>query len=589
MADKKSIVTLDIGSQRVSLARFSPAKGGGLVLQDYAFSELSGDPAADSARIPQVEVAVSELVSRIGVAKEDVRYSISGHSVFSRFVKLPALDEEKVDDIVRFEAQQNVPFPINEVAWDYQLVPTGGDDGEVEVVLVAIKSDAIEEINSAVEAGPLVARGVDIAPMAIYNAFRHNYPEAEGCSLIIDVGARSTDLLYVEGDRVFTRSIAVGGASASTNIAKEFEMAFADAEERKKQDGFVSLGGAYADHEDPGIAAMSKVIRNTMTRLHSEIVRTTSAYRQQGGGAPTMAYLCGGSAGLPYLREFLAEKLELEVEYFNALRNVGVGGKVDAEAAGADAHTLGEMVGLALRDAGKCPMEIDLIPETIERRRDIEKRKPFLITAAACLLGLLLATGLHFNRAKSLADRETAKIADSESELKGFDRKIQDQLDLETALKARGVPLQTAAMGRSIWLEIAGHLNNCLDGDKVWFTQIEPRISGSAMVGAASNSLSDQEASQSFQDDEKPADKPDPSIVTHIRLYGLFRDSSDRLYGFEEKLRKDPKFFKELPKVIGDVRTVHEPEQDVEYVGQFRYDLELANPIYIGAPDLAKK
>ena len=88
---------------------------------------------------------------------------------------------------------------------------------------------------------------------------------------------------------MFTRSIPVGGAATTSAIASEFNMPFADAEERKKQDGFVSLGGAYAEHEDPGIAAMSKVIRNTMTRLHSEIARTTSAYRQAGGSAPVTA------------------------------------------------------------------------------------------------------------------------------------------------------------------------------------------------------------------------------------------------------------------------------------------------------------
>ena len=583
MADKNSIVTLNVGSQRVSLSRFSAAKGGGLILHDYAFSELLGDPAADSARVPQIGVAVVELVQKLGVSKQDVRYAISGHSVFTRFVKLPALDEEKVDDIVRFEAQQNVPFPINEVAWDYQLVSSGDDGGEVEVALVAIKNDSLDEVNEAVEGGPLVARAVDVAPMALYNAFRYNYAEAEGCSLLIDVGARTTNLLYIEGNRVFTRSIPVGGAAATTAIAKEFEMSFADAEERKIQDGFVSLGGSYADHEDPGIAAMSKVIRNTMTRLHSEVVRTTSAYRQQGGSAPGLVYLCGGSASLPYLREFLTEKLNLEVEYFNALKNVAVGPKIDPDNISSDAHNLGELVGLALREVSACPMEIDLVPSSVERRRDIDRRKPYLLTAGACLLGLLLAVGGYFHKKIALTESKLADLSSYESTLSNFDSKITAETRKESAIRERGAPLEAAVLGRTRLVEILNHLNSKLNNDKLWFTQMELLAGGVPLDGAQSLGGGDISKGGDWED-EKPRNKPDQNSVSHIRLYGLFRGSADVLYSFQDNLKSDPKFF-ELPENMnGEGRRINEPDGD-EYAGVVRYDLKLSEPIRI---DLAK-
>ena len=579
MADKKSIVTLNVGSQRVSLARFARAKGGGLVLQDYAFTELSGDPAADAARLPQVGVAVNELVERLGVSKQEARFAISGHSVFTRFVKLPPLDEEKVDELVRFEAQQNVPFPINEVAWDYQLVPTGSDDGEVEVVLVAIKNDSLDELTEVVEDGGLTATAVDVAPMALYNAFRSNYSDAEGCSLLIDVGARTTNLLYIEGDRVFTRSIPVGGAAATSAIAGEFDMSFADAEERKKQDGFVSLGGSYADHEDPGIAAMSKVIRNTMTRLHGETVRTTSAYRQQGGSAPTVAYLCGGSASMPYLREFLNEKLNIEVEYFNALRSVGVGGKVDSETAGADAHNLGELVGLALRDAGSCPMEIDLVPSVVEQRRDVAARKPFLITAAVCLLGALLAGGLHFNRANAHVKNRLAVLKDRESTLGGFASQIAAEDKKEEEIRQRGAPLATAIQGRTRWVEVLNNLNAKLVTDKMWFTQVEPLASGTSLKQA--ENLTDDNIADRFDDDKELAKTPDQNLITHLRLYGLFRGQLDNVYEFEAELKKDTSMFK-LPanSDYENVKVMKMPEGD-EFAGLFKYTLELAEPIRV--------
>ena len=103
MADKKSIVTLNIGSQRVSLAHFSSGKGGGLVLLEYEFYELSGDPAADSARLPQIKLAVAALVESLGVAKNNVIYSLSGHSAFTRFINTPALDEENVEKLIAFD------------------------------------------------------------------------------------------------------------------------------------------------------------------------------------------------------------------------------------------------------------------------------------------------------------------------------------------------------------------------------------------------------------------------------------------------------------------------------------------------------
>ena len=105
-----------------------------------------------------------------------VNYAGRGQSVFARFVKLPAVEEEKIERIIAFEAQQNVPFPIDEVVWDYQLVGAGTDE-QIQVVLVAIKADLLEEINAAVESTGLRTTIVDVATMALYNAFRYNYSD----------------------------------------------------------------------------------------------------------------------------------------------------------------------------------------------------------------------------------------------------------------------------------------------------------------------------------------------------------------------------------------------------------------------------
>ena len=111
-------------------------------------------------------------------------------------MKLPPLGNENVDKLVAFEAQQNVPFPMNEVVWDYQFVGESKSEG-VEVVLVAIKEDALNEYNDVVEDSSMRTEIVDVAPLALYNAFRYNYADVEKPSLVIDIGARFDQLDFL--------------------------------------------------------------------------------------------------------------------------------------------------------------------------------------------------------------------------------------------------------------------------------------------------------------------------------------------------------------------------------------------------------
>ena len=138
MAAPSKILTINLGMQTVGLAEFSSSSGGGLVLNQYRLTEMLADPATDASRGAQVKMAVQEMVAGLKLKLGKVNYSIPSQAVFTRFVKLPPMEEGKIDQVISFEAQQNVPFPINEVVWDYQIVGDG-KDGKMEVVLVAIK------------------------------------------------------------------------------------------------------------------------------------------------------------------------------------------------------------------------------------------------------------------------------------------------------------------------------------------------------------------------------------------------------------------------------------------------------------------
>src|SRR6266576_3941151 len=321
------ILTLNLGSQAISVADFRPQSGGGLVLRDYKRRDLAIESPGEPIRHAQITATIREILNEFGIKSANVNYAVAGQSVFARFVKLPSVEEEKIDRIIAFEAQQNVPFPIDEVVWDYQLVG-GGADKQLQVVLVAIKSDLLEGINGAVEAAGLRPVIIDVATMALANAFRYNYDEIEGCSLLIDIGARTTNLIFIEQDKIFTRNVPIGGSSITSALAKELNESFTRAEARKKESKFVSLIGPTGEVSAANIDPISKTILSTMNRLHAEIMRSISHYRsQQAGIAPSRIYLCGGTSSTPNVRDFFASKLQLPIEFFNPLQRIALSPK----------------------------------------------------------------------------------------------------------------------------------------------------------------------------------------------------------------------------------------------------------------------
>ncbi len=478
MAAQTRILSLNLGSQTIGLAEFRTLPSGGLSLEGYRLREIVMDAVGEGMHYAQVQSALSQIQNELQIKSGNVNYAVPGQSVFTRFVKLPTVEEEKIEKIISFEAQQNVPFAIDEVVWDYQLVG-GGADEQIQVVLVAIKSDLLEEINNAVESTGLRTSIVDVAPMALYNAFRYNYSDLPGCSLLVDVGARTTNLLFVEPGKIFSRSVPIGGSSITAAIGREFDEPMAAAESRKKRDGFVSLGGAYAEPSDPDVTRVSKIVRSTMTRLHAELMRSISHYRaQQQGSAPKRVFLCGGSASTPYMREFFKEKLQLPTEFFNPLRNVVVTDSVNVSELSRSAHLLGELVGLALRTATTCPMELNLRPAGVIRRQQLEKRRPFFILAAACFILALLGWSLYSARGAHVTQRATERIQEKVDTMRAAEAQLDKVKKQVASLDSLATPLIEAINDRSFWVEIVEDLNARLPKEDIWITELIPTSGG---------------------------------------------------------------------------------------------------------------
>ena len=571
MADKTQLAVINLGSQRLGGAIYGQA-GGDLVLKKYAFVELSGDPTVEVSRLPQIRVGIEELAEKLGLAKKDVWYAVSGHTVFTRFVKLPPVQGSKMDQIVEFEARQNVPFPIDEVIWDYEVV--GEPMGETEVVLVAMKSDSLNEINDQIRENGINTVGVDLAPLALYNAFKYSYPDVAEPVVLIDLGARSTNVLFVEQDRFFTRNILVGGATVTSAISKEFELGFGDAEAQKVANGFVALGGAVESHPDPELAALSKVIRNAMTRLHGEVMRTINYYRsQQGGAAPQRAFLCGGGASMGYAIEFFQEKLKVPVEVFNGLRGVRLDRGVNEEAAQAEAPLFGELTGLALRHFGSCPMEVELVPDSLAAARDASRRAPAVVMAGFCLLAALGAAFAYFKQADALVPSNVSAMEAEQRQLKGIADELRDLDEKLDSLRTQSAQLESAVNTRSYWVRLLQELNNKFDNDLIWLTLVEPVSNGKSLTPSLGGAGTIDEAAPSDQQ----AASTDSAHELHIQ--GLYRkndEGQEVVYRYVRALAASEWF--DIPDIDSKLNTVVKAETGIEE-DRYAYKFDIRLPL----------
>jgi type IV pilus assembly protein PilM len=402
------------------------------------------------------------VLQESGIKCRQVVFSVSGQSVFTRFVKLPPVEESKIAQIIFYEAQQNVPFPIDEVVWDYQLI---GDNlkEQQDVVLLAIKSNIIEDLNQGVESAGLTTVMVDVAPMAVYNAVRYNYGDPEQCIVLLDIGARTTNLLFIERQKIFSRSIPIAGNAITQSIAAEFGVPFAEAEKMKRELGLVALGGAYEDPEDPTQARLSKIIRNVMTRLHAEVARSINFYRtQQGGTAPSKLLLAGGSAIMPYTDRFFQEKIRVETEYFNPFRNVEIDAGVTREQLSGCAHFFGEVVGLGLRKIASCPIEVNLLPKSLQSRQENIKKRPYFAAAAVASLVLPLCLWGYTIRSTGGKESQIVEFKKEIDTLTAYKKEVEDEQAKLNAVQQKINQVVGVLYPRYMWNELMEALNQNL-------------------------------------------------------------------------------------------------------------------------------
>ena len=410
MLKGNSFLAVDFGAGSLKLAEFEVNEAGGLVLKYYAIKALGLEGSQETKREALILKKLQEIIAERGTNARDINVCAPGFHVFSKFVKLPPVEASKVTQIIQYEAQQNVPFPLAEVVWDYQIIGTTAS-GELEVLLVAIKSDIVEGLFRTATTAGLRLQICDVSPAALCNAFRFNYGELEDCTMLLDIGAKTSNLLFFEKGKVFSRSINLGANSITQDFANEAKLKFDQADKIKIDEGFVSLGGAYEEPENQHQAAISKIARQFMTRLHIQVNQTMQFYRgQQGGSAPQRLFLAGGASIMPYTAQFFAEKLNVPVEYLNPFRSVQIDPEVNLEELARVAHSLGEVVGLGLRNMANCPVELNLMPESTLRWQSFNQKKPYFLATLGSLVLMALAVGFLFDKLAGVKKDQLEKI-----------------------------------------------------------------------------------------------------------------------------------------------------------------------------------
>lgn len=420
------IITLNIGASQAVLAEYAVKGKKGLTLSAYGSVNLAGlDWEAEGSAEAVLVPALREVAKSTGIKPGPLALSLNGQMVFPRFTKFPPVSADKLEELVRYEVEQEVPFPIDDIVCDHQFLGQTAE-GDMAAMIVAAKLDQVTKVTDAVASAGFNPVVVDVGPMAVLNALKRSYPGLAGGTIVLDIGAKTTSLILVENEKIYLRSIPVAGNAITKEIAQSFACTTEEAEALKRERGYVSLGGVTEDADEIS-DRVSKLVRTVLTRLHAEILRSINFYRsQQGGAAPSRMFITGGSAVLPQIDEFFRETLQINVDFLNPFGGIDFGSKIDQAVLETDAFTLAESAGLALRATeGGAAITINLMPPALVEKAKAIRRIPFLAIGAVAVLGALGFYIMGENRLKEVAVAETEAVQAKNNTIRQFETRLK--------------------------------------------------------------------------------------------------------------------------------------------------------------------
>tara|TARA_B100001057_G_scaffold268273_1_gene268380 strand:+ start:338 stop:2005 length:1668 start_codon:yes stop_codon:yes gene_type:complete len=369
---------INCGASRITAATVSFSSGN-LVVENFVTESLQYDYSNEDAWLGAVGEALRILNNQHNFSGK-ASFIIPGNQVLTKTIRIPHVEASKRAQILAFEAQQNIPYPLHEVVWDSQVV---GDDGvETEVLFIACKSNTIDNFCTEVSQAGFSAKTINAATILDYNAIQFASPEQEEDVLLINIGARSTNLLFKNADGFFVRNIQLGGNSLTQNIADSLGKTFVQAEEIKHK--FFGGDLNYSE-DDSGTKGMSACADSFIRRMSQEITRSIVNYRRQkSGAAPKSILLSGRGSLLSSLSEQLSTSQKVPVELFDSLQNVTLGVGIDSDSSATLSLEISEIIGAATRDKVADGAGVNLLPEAMQNSMEFAIKKPFLMVAAVC-------------------------------------------------------------------------------------------------------------------------------------------------------------------------------------------------------------
>ena len=347
MFGAKGIVGLDIGSSYLKVVELRESRSG-YELELFDTLPISPELIVEGSIIDAIRLTESlrELVRNSKVKAKDAVISISGHSsVIIKRISLPEMSEEELSESIKFEAEQYVPFDIEDVNLDFQILGPKEEPGQMDVILVAVKKDVINDYVSVVKEAGLNTVVVDVDAFALENMYGINYEVEAGRNVaLVNIGASTMNMnILKSGVSVFTRDSSIGSNIHSDALQKEFNITYEEAERLKR--------GEMLEKVKPDEAAT--LIVNASNEIFSEVSRSLDYFKSSTLQAEVQeVILSGGCALLKDFPSLLSHKIGIPVMLAQPFKNIVIPRKLDA-------HLIEEMaplgavaVGLAVRRPG---------------------------------------------------------------------------------------------------------------------------------------------------------------------------------------------------------------------------------------------
>ena len=343
---KKEIIGIDIGSSSVKLVQLKELKGA-FTLQNVGILPLPLEAIVDNTLMDSSSIveAIKKLIKSLNIRVKEAACSVSGNSVIIRKISLPAMPPEELEDQIHWEAEQYIPFDINDVNIDFQILASDQNDpSKMEVLLVASKKEIINDYLAVFNEAGINLAVVDVDSFAIQNAFELNYDiGSENVVALINIGASIMNLNIVKNDvSLFTRDVQMGGNLYTEEIQKQFGVSSEEAEKMK-------ISEASSDQ-----SKLKETISRVNETLAMEMRRSLDFYNTTAGeGKINNVYMSGGGAKTPMLVEAVQQRLGLPVEILNPFLNVKINEKeFDPEYLNEIGPLVTVAVGLATRRFG---------------------------------------------------------------------------------------------------------------------------------------------------------------------------------------------------------------------------------------------